>query len=218
MQSLFEQYRPRTWDDVIGHQNLKVAIQRMKERGSLGGRAFWISGLSGTGKTTCAYLIAQEVCDPENFIEIDCGDVTPAKLDDLEKSLRYRCLGDKHGRAVLLNESHGLRKDTVRKLLVVLERIPNHVCWLFTTTSDGQQSLFEGIDAHPLLSRCIEFRLEHNRYVAMFAQRVQEIAEAEGLGGANPGEYVELAKRCKCNMRQMLCQVEAGQMLREVLV
>jgi DNA polymerase III delta prime subunit len=218
MQMLFEKVRPRSWDEVIGHKAVKVSIARMKERGSLGGRAFWLSGLSGTGKTTIAYLVAAEVSDPENFIELDAGDITPAKLDDIERNLRFRAIGDKPGRAVLLNESHGLRKDTIRKLLVVLERIPNHVTWCFTTTSAGQQSLFDGIDAHPLLSRCIEFRLDHVRYLDAFAKRAMEIAEAEGLGGALLGEYVALAKRCQCNFRGMLSAIEAGEMIRDCVV
>ena len=51
----------------------------------------------------------------------------PEALDDIERLVRCRAIGEKSGRAVLLNEAHGLRKDSVRKLLVVLERIPAHV-------------------------------------------------------------------------------------------
>ena len=83
MQSLFERHRPRTWDDLIGHTQVKRAVTAMKDRGSLGGRAFLITGASGIGKTSAAYLIAGDVCDPENFVEIDAGELTPARLDDL---------------------------------------------------------------------------------------------------------------------------------------
>jgi hypothetical protein len=55
--------------------------------------------------------------------------------------------------------------------------IPSHCCWLLTTTDLGQQVLFDGIDASPLLSRCIEFRLEANRYLERFAERAMVIAE-----------------------------------------
>lgn len=213
MQSLFAKYRPKEWSELIGHKQAKIAVSRMQTTGTLGGRAFFITGASGTGKTTTAYLIAQEVCDPENFIELDATDVTPARLDELEKSLRYKCIGTKHGRAVLVNEVHGLRTDTIKKLLVVLERIPNHVCWCFTCTDKGVQKLFKDDDAHPLVSRCIEFRLQPN--AAAFAQRAQEIAEAEGLGGAMPAEYADLVKRCQCNLRKVLCEIEAGAMIRE---
>lgn len=217
MQSLFERYRPRTWDDLIGHSQVKRAVTAMKERGSLGGRAFLITGPSGIGKTSIAYLIAGDVCDTDNFVELDAGDITPARIDELEKSLRYRCIGDKPGRAVLLNECHSLRKDTVRKLLVVLERVPNHVTWVLTTTSAGQQLMLDGIDADPLFSRCVPFRLEAFRYLKDFAQRAKDIAEAEGLGGAELDDYVALARKCKSNFRQMLSEIESGCLMGELV-
>lgn len=216
MQSLFAKYRPTKWSELIGHQQVKVAINRMKERGTLGGRAFWISGASGIGKTTIANLIASDVCDEDNFISLDAGQATPARLEELEKHCRYRCLGEKSGRAVMLNEVHGLRKDSVRFLLEVFERIPNHVTWVLTTTTEGQLSLFEGIDAHPLLSRCTQFTLRVSNLIQPFAVRAKEIAEAEGLGGADLSEYVALAKRCQGNLRMMLSQIEAGEMIRDL--
>ena len=212
---LFEQYRPQSWSELIGQKHVATAIARMKQRGDLGGRGFWLTGPSGTGKSTCAYLIAADVCDPDNFIEVDAGEITPARLADLERSLRYRAIGDKPGRAVLINESHGLRQDSIRKLLVVLERIPPWVVWIFTTTNLGQQQLLDGIDSAPLLSRCIEFRLEGKRYAERFAQRAMEIADVEGLGGAAFSEYVSLAQRCDFNLRKMLSCIEAGELVRE---
>lgn len=174
-----------------------------------------ITGPSGTGKTTMGYLIAGDVCDPENFIELDAGEVTPAKIDDLERRLAYRAFGDKTGRAVLINEVHGLRKDTVRKLLVTLERIPNHVCWIMTTTTEGQLQLFDGIDAHPLCSRCVSFSIDGRRYAKQFAERALEIADAEGLGGASLEEATGLVKRSGFNFRQVLSQIEAGELVRD---
>ena len=95
-----------------------------------------------------AYLIAGNVCDPDNFIEADAGELTPKGLDDIERLVRCRAIDDKSGRAVLVNEAHGPRKDSVRKLLVVAERIPVHVTWVFTITAIGQQALFDDIDSH----------------------------------------------------------------------
>ncbi len=215
--SLFLEHRPTDWSQLVGHDKLKRSIAAMRMRGSLGGRAFWISGASGIGKTSCACLIAGEVCDPENFVEVDAGELTPKAIDDLERLLRCRAIGDKSGRAVLLNESHGLRKDSVRKLLVVLERVPAHVTWVFTTTFEGQQTLFDGVDSHPLLSRCIKFELTIEDCAAQIVERAKQIAEAEGLGGADLAEYMLLAKRCKFNFRDMLTEIERGEVYREIL-
>lgn len=58
---------------------------------------------------------------------------------------------------------------------------------IFTTTVEGQDSLFEdAIDAHPLLSRCIELPLARRGLAEAFAKRAHEIADAEGLNGAAP--------------------------------
>ena len=215
--ALFQIHRPSRWEDLVGHARHKRAIDAMKRRGSLGGRAFWISGPSGIGKTSMAYLIAGDVCDPDNFIEADAGELTPKGLDDLERMVRCRAIGDKSGRAVLLNEAHGLRKDSVRKLLVVLERIPGHVTWVFTTTALGQQALFDDIDSHPLMSRCVKFELTVEDCAAEIVERAKGIAEAEGLGGAAAREYQKLAKECRFNFRDMLTHIEAGKMVRDAI-
>lgn len=213
--ALYVEHRPADWSQLVGHDKVKRSIATMRARGSLGGRAFWISGASGIGKTSCAGLIAADVCDPENFIEVDAGELTPKAIDDLERMLRCRALGERSGRAVLCNESHGLRKDSVRKLLVVLERVPPHVTWVFTTTSEGQQTLFDGVDSHPLLSRCIKYELTIDDCAAQIVARAKEIAESEELGGADLADYMLLAKRCKFNFRDMLTEIERGEMFRE---
>lgn len=215
MASLFRKYRPKSWNELIGHTQVKRSIMVKLAKGELGGSAYMITGPSGCGKTSIAHLTAAEICDTDNFVELDAGRVTPAAVDDLEKSLRFRCIGEKTGRAVFVNEAHGLRKDTIRQLLVTLERIPKHVAWVFTTTYAGQQVLFDGIDADPLMSRCTVYEIDGMRYLPQFAARAQEIAETEELGGALPIEYMELAKRCKGNFRKMLSEIEAGHLFRE---
>lgn len=59
--ALFLEYRPLEWSQFMGHDKLKRSLAAMRKRGSLGGRAFWLSGASGIGKTSCACLIAGEV-------------------------------------------------------------------------------------------------------------------------------------------------------------
>jgi replication-associated recombination protein RarA len=211
---LFEQYRPTSWKEVCGQDKAIAKLNLIRQRDGLAGRAYWISGQSGTGKTTIGKLIAAEIASEFCTLELDASEVTPAMLKQLERELSTRGLVAPGGRAVLLNEAHAARKDAIRQLLVMLERIPAHVVWVFTTTSDNMDQLFEdNLDAHPLLSRCIELPLSRRGLAEPFAQRVREIAIAEGLDGQPLEAYIKLAKECKNNCRKMLSRVEGGCMV-----
>lgn len=212
MNALYEQFRPTTWDQVIGQPKAVATVRRLADRG-LGGRAFWLSGASGIGKTTIARLIASELADPHAIEELDASEITPAALRSIESTLQAYGMG-KGGRALIINEAHGLRRDSIRQLLVMLERIPSHVAIIFTTTRDGQDALFEDqIDAHPLLSRCITIALTNQGLCPLFAARAKEIAEAAGLDGQPVSAYEKLARKHRNNFRAMLQDIDAGAMI-----
>lgn len=214
MQSLPEKHRPRVWSDVLGQDKAIIALLRLRDRGGFGGRAFWISAPSGTGKSTIAMLIASEIADPFYVTEIDATPLTVSQLEALEDEMRYTAMGEKGGRAYIVNESHGLKKPVIRQLLVMLERIPNHVCIIFTTTKAGQESLFEDYDdASPLLSRCFDVPMTSRGLADVFAAKALEIARAEGMDGRPLHAYKRLMMDCRNNMRMALAKIEAGEML-----
>jgi len=213
MTALFEKYRPQTLDEVVGQDEAVERVRRLLERG-WGGRAWWFAGSSGTGKTTLARIIARMGADDFFIEEYDSGDAI--KTGDLERIERTMGLGatGKRGRAFVINEAHGLPRSAIRKLLGILERIPSHVVFIFTTTRMGQKKLFDDqIDAHPLLSRCANIELNYLGLHEVFAKHCRQIATKENLNGRPFGEYVKLSMRCKGNCREMLMKIEAGEML-----
>lgn len=210
---LTEKYRPKIWKDVVGQDKVLQRIELLRARG-LAGRAYSLIGASGTGKTTIARLLASEVADDFAIEEIDAGSCTVAALREIEGNWMLSGFGAKCGRAYIVNESHGLRKDAIRQLLVMLERIPKHVIVLFTTTNDGEELLFEdNTDAAPFLSRCIQLSLARRDIAKPFAERAQLIAEMENLGSAPLASILKLVQTHRNNFRAVLQAIESGALL-----
>src|SRR3954462_9119917 len=94
---LFERYRPAVWSEVIGQEKIVRRLMLMRDRGGLSGRAYWLSGPSGAGKTSIARLIASEVADAMNIDEIDATGLSAAAVQDIERSSRLYGMGEKRG-------------------------------------------------------------------------------------------------------------------------
>jgi len=214
--NLAERYKPKAWEEVVGQDAALAVLDRLRQSGGLAGRAYWLSADSGQGKTAISDLIAEEVAGDLWAITV-YDDPSQLNADVLERIRRNYCqrpIG--RGIAYVVNEAHGLRRDQVRKLLGLTDtgRIPRWCVWCFTTTRQGQLSLFEGIDdTDPMLSRCTAPPMCPGDDLQLpFAIRAREIARAECLDGRPLEAYLGLARACRSNFREMLCLIEAGAM------
>ena len=212
---LTEQFRPTTWASVIGQSKAIATIDRLRQRG-LAGRAFWISGQSGTGKTTIARLIAGELASPENILEIDGSELTDRRADEIAMRLRALPLFGR-GQVVIINESHGLDKSAIRRLLkhTEAESIPSHACWIFTTTIEGGEIFSDKTDSDAFLSRCTSIPLSRRNLCDQFATAAVANCRSAGLLNGKPDEYyVQRAagylKKNGNNLRSLYQAAEGG--------
>ena len=215
MAQLANKHRPGQWSEVVGQDDTVARLTSLRDSRGLNDRAYWITGGSGTGKTTIAQLIAREIADPACIEELDATGLTVAELKDVERTAGVFGMGAKCGRVWIVNEAHGLRAAVVRQLLVFLDRLPAHCAVIFTTTNEGEAKLFEGQDdANPLISRCLPVPLARRDLAKAFAARARDIARAEGLdGGKTDAQWLRLVQDNKNNLRAVLQAVDAGMML-----
>ena len=213
---LYEQYRPATLDEMVGQDKAVAILRSYEKRDSLGGRAYFITGQSGTGKTTLARIIADILADPLYVKETDAGRLTMRDIEEMKADSWYRPMTDKAGRVYIFNEAHGLRKDVLRTLLVLMEdaQFKKYGTVVFTTTVDGQLTFEDSKDdAGPFLSRCTILPLARRDIAQPFAERARWIADQEGLNGRPVEDYVKLARKHGSNMRAMLEEIDKGCML-----
>ncbi len=213
MQSLYEQYRPQSFADVIGQDKILARIDSMRKRNALSGKAYFFTGGSGTGKTTIARLIAAELADPFMIEEIDAPRLTVDALERIERTANVMGWGAKTGRAFIINEAHALRKSCIEQFLTMLERIPPHVVFLFTTVVDGVIRFEEDVaNGDAFLSRCVRFDLARRDLAKPFAERLRTIAAQEGYGDIAPAVALKAVQVRFNNMRACLVALESGEL------
>ncbi len=207
---LYEKYRPKTLSEFIGQDKVKKQLNRIMNRPGWDRDAIWIQGQSGTGKTTLAWIIAQQVAKDLFIVELDGDKCNVESVRGLETTLNL--IAPDSWRAVIINEAHAMSNKAVQAWLTLLERLPKHTLVIFTTTELLSEDLF-GNFSGPFGSRCKVFSFTNQNLAQAFAARAKEIAEFESLDGQPIQKYVRLVQDCRNNMRQVLQRIDAAEMI-----
>ena len=193
-QALYRKYRPKTFSDVYGQEHITETLKNEIKTGTTV-HAYLFTGTRGTGKTTCAKILANAVNCTESqdgnpclecencktslngentdIVEIDAA--SNNGVDDiriLREQINFAPASSKY-RVYIIDEVHMLSLSAFNALLKTLEEPPAHVIFILATT-----------EVHKLpatiLSRCQRFdfrRIDPQK----ICERLQFIAKEEGL-------------------------------------
>ncbi len=193
-QVLYRKYRPQSFEDVYGQSHVTDTL-RNELRLDRVHHAYLFTGSRGTGKTTCAKILAKAVnCldirdgDPcgvcENCRGIDSGEILDVVemdaasnrgIDDIRAIIDEVAFAPARAkyRVYIVDEVHMLSRDAWNALLKTLEEPPAHVVFILATTEVNKIP-------ETILSRCQRFDF-HRISPADISARLCEIAAMENV-------------------------------------
>lgn len=215
-QALYRKYRPKTFDDVVGQAHITETLKKQVETGRLS-HAYLFIGTRGTGKTTCAKILAKAVnCEhpvngnPCNQCAACRGIDDGAILDVVELDAasnngvdNVRALRDEavfspanvRKRVYIIDEVHMLSTSAFNALLKILEEPPAHLMFILATTE------LHKVPA-TILSRCQRHSFKRIP-VDTIAARLNYVAQQEHLN-LQPDAAALLARMADGGMRDAL--------------
>ena len=215
-QALYRKWRPRTFDDVVGQAHITDTLKQQVATNRLS-HAYLFTGTRGTGKTSCAKILARAVnChnpsngNPCNQCPACLGIENGSILDVLELDAasnngvdQVRALRDEavytpaavRKRVYIVDEVHMLSTPTFNALLKILEEPPAHLMFILATTE------LHKVPA-TIKSRCQQFAFKRI-LPGQIAQRLEYVAAQEQIALTSGGSVL-LARLADGGLRDAL--------------
>ena len=193
-QALYRKYRPQTFDDVSGQMAVTQTLKTQLVSGKMS-HAYLFTGSRGTGKTSCAKILAKAVnCqNPDNGNPCNCCEACRAIdsgscMDVLEidaasnngvdnvRDLRDDAIyspSQVRMRVYIIDEVHMLSISAFNALLKIIEEPPEHLLFILATTE------LHKVPA-TILSRCQRFSFRRITQEDI-AARLQYVAYQENI-------------------------------------
>ena len=193
-QALYRKWRPKVFSDVIGQSHITETLQKQVAEGKTS-HAYLFTGTRGTGKTTCAKILAKAVnceqpingdpcCRCPSCLGIESGSFLDVlELDaasnngvDQVRALRDEAIyspANVKKRVYIVDEVHMLSTAAFNALLKILEEPPEHLMFILATTE------LHKVPA-TILSRCQRFSFKRI-LPGDIANRLQYVAAQEQI-------------------------------------
>ncbi len=196
--TLYQKYRPKTFEDVIGNEASIAALEKALTKKNHS-HVYLLSGPPGTGKTTIARIAANKL----GATEMDLREINSANARGIEtareiiQSIRYNPQGE--AIVFILDEFHKWTNDAQNAILKPLEDTPESIYFFLCTTDPSK--LIKAVK-----SRCTEIKTTvlPNEKIVSIIRRVNKLEEL----GISKNVLESIANKAEGSPRNALVMLE----------
>lgn len=149
MNDLTNKYRPKTLDEVVGHDKIIASLKKILSQDKTP-HAFMFAGPNGVGKSTLARIIGNML--DADIIEVDGATFGKVEImREIAENLSYKGF-IKEKKLLIVDEAHALSKSALDSWLKIIEEPYIHQYFIFCTTEP--ERIVKGI-----MQRCLYYNL-----------------------------------------------------------